>query len=235
MFFNKIGIYLSLNFNSGDMIRKTIIFLSVTLTFVSFSQEVDANKKLFLDLHAGGRIFGVHSELSEGLPGLHVDAGLGYMLSPIWGLKGSLGYDQLNASGDLNGKSIDDNSFSFRANLEAVANISADRGIMDRKMNYLFHVGIGLASQFHSAYKDSLTAAGVKLNDPLIKGNDDMLSFMCGFTPQYKLSESIYLEADLSLVFLPVADGVYDKLIDSRKGKSMNVFLNPSVGVSIHL
>ena len=50
MFFNKIGIYLSLNFNSGDMIRKTIIFLCVTLTFVSFSQEVNANKKLFLDL-----------------------------------------------------------------------------------------------------------------------------------------------------------------------------------------
>lgn len=211
------------------------MFLAVTSAFVCFSQEESSDKKLFLDLHAGGRIGGVHSEFSKVAPGLHLDAGLGYMLSPIWGLKGSLGYDQLNASGDIDGQTIDDNSLSLRANLEAVANISADRGITDRKMNYMFHVGLGLASQFHGAYKDSLIAAGTKLDDPLIKGNDDMLSIMCGFTPQYKISEAIYLEADLSLIFLPMADGVFDKLIEARQGKSMNVFLNPSIGISIHL
>jgi hypothetical protein len=217
------------------MIQKFLMFLAVASAFVCQAQEESTEKKLFLDLHAGGRIGSVHSEFSKGAPGLHLDAGLGYMLSPIWGLKGSLGYDQLNASGDVNGVTIDDNSMLLRANLEAVANISADRGITDRKMNYLFHVGLGLASQFHGSYKDSLEASGADLSDPLIKGNDDMLSIMCGFTPQFKISEAIYLEADLSLIFLPMADGVYDKLIEARQVKSMNVFLNPSIGISIHL
>ena len=214
------------------------VFVSLLLIISSsalFAQEENTEKKLFLDLHAGGRIGGVHSEYSKGAPGLHVDAGLGYMLSPIWGLKGSVGYDQLSASGEVNGLNIDDKSMSLRANLEAVANISADRGITENKMNYMFHVGLGLASQFHGAYKDSLEVSGADLSDPLIKGNDDMLSIMCGFTPQFKISDAIFLEADLSLIFLPMADGVYDKLIEVRQVKSMNVFLNPSVGISIHL
>jgi hypothetical protein len=121
-----------------------------------------------------------------------------------------------------------------RANLEAVANISADRGVMERKMNYMFHVGLGLASQFHADFKDSLLASGATLQDPLIKGNDDMLSIMFGITPQFKITNALFVEADLSFQFLPMADGVFDKVIENRKGKSMNVFVNPSIGISYH-
>ena len=215
-------------------------FLFSSLISMSFfAQETPAEtpsepSKLFLDLHLGGRIGGIHSELSKDAPGLHLDAGLGYMLTPVWGIKGSLGYDQLSSKGDFNDVSIVDNSMSLRANLEAVANISADRGVTEKKANYMFHVGLGLASQFHPDFKDSLIASGVTFNDPLIKGNDDMLSIMFGFTPQFKISNSLFLEADLSFIFLPMADGVFDKLIENRKGKSMNVFLNPSIGISYH-
>lgn len=198
-------------------------------------QRTTQHDKLFLDLHAGARIGGENSRLSKGLPGMHIDAGIGYMLSPVWGLKGSLGYDQLNATLTSDGVTIDDQSFAIRANLEVVANLSVDKSIDQPNMNYLFHFGLGMASQFHSSYKDSLANSGTQFSDPLIKGNDDMLSIILGFTPQFKLSNSIYLDTDLSLVFLPLSDGVYDKLIDARQGKSMNVFLNTSIGLSIHL
>jgi hypothetical protein len=218
--------------------RSFVLFFALLMTTALFSQEEeqkqDKPKKLFLDIHAGGRIGGVHSEWSTGAPGLHMDGGLGYMLNDIWGLKGSLGYDQLNSSSDESGSLINDNSILVRANLEAVANISADRGVTERKMNYMFHVGLGLASQFHADFKDSLLASGTTLQDPLIKGNDDMLSIMFGITPQFKITNALFVEADLSFQFLPMADGVFDKVIENRKGKSMNVFMNPSIGISYH-
>lgn len=212
--------------------KRAIIFSLFFGTRILAQDASTEPSKLFIDLHAGGRIGGVHSEFSQLSSGLHADAGMGYMFSSIWGIKGSLGYDQLSASSEETGTLIEDHSMLLRANLEAVADISADRGVSDSKMNYMFHVGLGLASQFHAAHKDSLLASGATLNDPLIKGNDDMLSIMFGITPRFKISNALAIEADLSFQFLPMADGVFDKVIENRRGKSMNVFFNPSVGIS---
>jgi hypothetical protein len=213
--------------------RKLIALLILTLPMIGQGQKQNSN--FFFDLHAGGRLGGVHSKSSEGKPGLHVDAGMGYMLSSTWGIKGSIAFDQLNATGSKNDVTLNDNSVLYRANLEAIADLSADRGLKTVKYSCLFHIGFGLATHFHSDYRAAMIDNGVTFADPLIKGNDDMLSIIFGFTPQYKLTNSIYLEADFSLLLLPLSDGVYDKLIDNKKGKSMNAFFNPSLGLSIRL
>ena len=211
--------------------KNSLLIAFISVCTISFGQD----KKLFLDLHVGARLGGYHADSSKLAPGLHADAGLGYMFNNVWGIKGSLGFDQFSSSADLASGSVSDKSSIIRANVELVADLDADRGLTDRKFDWMFHAGIGLASQFNSAYKESLTAAGKSLNDPLIKGNDDMISFIFGLTPQYNINESLKIDIDLSAVFLPLSDGFVDKTIQTSRYKGMYVLFNPSIGIHFKL
>lgn len=150
-----------------------------------------------------------------------------YMLNNRVGLMLDLGYDMFDGFG-----SGEVNSNYVRASVQGVVNagdIIKISTISDR-LGLLVHGGAGISNMWIN--KDNRPA--IEENDPLFKGVDDMVNFIFGATPQFKINEKISLNADLAFIFHHNQTYQYDMKYRSNHGAIDGYFVNLSLGASFY-
>jgi OmpA-OmpF porin, OOP family len=168
-----------------------ITSLQINNTFAQ-AKDVSPFNKFALDLNVGAA-----KPFHQFTPGyrtptfgfVHVDLGGRYMLNDKFGMKAEFGYNTVkNAS-----ESKEFNNRLIRFNIQGVANLTNTLNFHDfcDKFGLLFHGGIGVASLRNDNsdgvfnWKDNQAA--------------EMLSFMFGFTPQYKINDNFSINLDWTL------------------------------------
>jgi len=153
----------------------------------------------FLDGNVGARFLGKTSSTAEMSTGLSMNGGIGYVFNEFIGAKGRLDYNGYKVSpGHLTNVSNKSHSISLSA--EAVVKLLQLIGptkARDYALN--FHAGFGITSLFNPEYNRYVTNdLGRKLDDPFIKGADDMFHIVLGINPQFHLSSKVSVNLDLS-------------------------------------
>jgi OOP family OmpA-OmpF porin len=148
-----------------------------------------------------------------------------YMVNNRFGVMADLGYDFIDAT-----NSGPKNVNYLRASLQGVVNL-ANLMRFDSwspKFGFLFHAGGGLSTMWCPHLKVE------NPKDKYLKNTDDMVNFMFGFTPQYKINEKIAVNADFSAIMHAKQGRKFD--YTNNKNTSINgYFFNWSVGVSYAL
>ncbi|WP_405377604.1 OmpA family protein [Nonlabens sp. Asnod3-A02] len=148
-----------------------------------------------------------------------VDLGVRYMFNNKFGVNADFGYD--NIEGDKN--SIDFQSDYYRFTLEGVVNAAEVLGAREwtQRFGLLLHGGMGVSF--------------LKGSEPVETSTDHMLNFQAGVTPQIKLTNSLALFGDLSILGHVRQDLTYDGL-DRGTLRGFDGFLvNASVGITLYL
>lgn len=211
--------------------KKLAFVLFVSLSWSSFGQSI--KEKLYFDLNLGTRVGGAVSKSSTLGSGFHIDGGVAYELNEIYAVKGDLGFDTYKSVSILNG--VADKALGIRASIQGVVNVSDLANFSTDIFRMKFHGGLGLYTISNPSFKDAYIDNGGKFNDPVFKGNDDMLGFIFGLNPQYHLSEQFSINADLSLVLLANQSNYVDRGINKGLNEGTGKLINASVGVSFRL
>lgn len=151
-----------------------------------------------------------------------------YMFNNRVGLMLDLGYDMFDAFGS-GGR----NTNYFRTSVQGVLNagdIIKISTISDR-LGLLVHGGAGISNMWVN--KD-FRNTDIE-DDRLFDGVDDMVNFIFGATPQFKINEKVSLNADLSFIFHHNQTMQFDMQYLSQHGAIDGYFLNLSVGASFYL
>lgn len=152
-----------------------------------------------------------------------------YMFNNRIGLRASLSYDLFKFK---KGNSGDLNTQYWRTSVEGVVN-AGDMLRFDtwtKRIGLLLHGGAGMSHMYQG---DSLRGTR-NADDPLFKETDDMLNFVFGATPQFKINENLSLNADLSFIFHHNQTFRFDYQGLSHKGAIDGYFVNLSVGASYY-
>lgn len=182
----------------------SIIIISFA-SCLTYGQDLSSSNSPYMsiDVNIGTRngTLPTGSGYRETGAGLHLDGALGFMFNPIFGIKGVLAYDQLNAS--FTDLSISESTFTtshlFRASLEGVLSIG-ELVKMSDKGGVNFHAGLGWSTMIN---KDRSDALGEEYDGgKYLKKNDDMGNVVFGITGLIHLNEKLSLTADFSSILL---------------------------------
>jgi OOP family OmpA-OmpF porin len=207
------------------------ILFSISFTVLALFSNAQFIKKLSLDLNVGGRFGGAVSDSLNGgdkakvSPGIHVNGGVSYQLSELISLRGGISYDVFTTS--LGSDS--DNSSLMSASIEAVINLKKLKflELKNEKICLNLHGGFVLSSLSNTKFKE-----GKEFSDPGIKGNDDMINIIFGLTPQYKLTDKISINLDLSSKLLVKQSLYVNASHDSSVNDKMGNIFNVAVGAT---
>ncbi|PPK93257.1 OOP family OmpA-OmpF porin [Nonlabens xylanidelens] len=162
----------------------------------------------------------VSSGVFTNTPSLYqVDLGVRYMFNNKFGINADFGYD--NIEGDK--ESVDFQSDYYRFTLEGVVNAAEVLGAREwtQRFGLLLHGGMGVSF--------------LKGSEPVETGTDHMLNFQAGVTPQIKLTNSLALFGDLSILGHVRQDLTFDG-VDRGTLRGFDGFLvNASVGITLYL
>lgn len=152
-----------------------------------------------------------------------------YMFNNRVGVMLDLGYDFFDFTGS--GKR---NTNYFRTSVQGVVNIGDILKIstIHDRLGLLIHGGAGISNMW---IKKEFRTSTATPSDPLFKGVDDMVNFIFGITPQYKINEKVSLNADLSFIFHHNQTYQFDMQYRSNHGAIDGYFTNISVGASFYL
>lgn len=112
--------------------------------------------------------------------------GIGYMFNPSFGLKLDYASDSFRLKTPVE-TPIEFGTDGKRISLQGVLNVSAvinDREAEFSKFNFLIHAGAGYSV----------------INSTLIDGNDQVLNIIAGLTPKFKVTKSLALIVDTSII-----------------------------------
>ncbi|GAL76291.1 outer membrane protein A precursor [Nonlabens ulvanivorans] len=207
---------------------KKIITLSFALCgLIGFAQtdteEVKSDyNKWSIDVGAGVTkpVRPVSSGAFTNTPSLfQADLGVRYMVNDKFGFNADFGYN--NFSSDENSRDFD--SRYYRVTLEGVVNAGHIVGLhkLHDRLGLLLHGGMGVSN--------------LKGTDPVETGNDWMLNFQAGITPQIRLSNSVALFGDLSVLGHVRQDITFDGLSRASTRGFDGMLVNASVGLNIYL
>lgn len=200
----------------------------------TLSATAQTDEGVFFDFNFGGRFSGAASDSVTMGPGLHLEGATGYMFSNIVGIRGVLGYDQFKAVEEGSNPVVEDRSYMLRATLEGVLSISEIAGFGTSDFGLNFHAGFGIATQVNPSWKEDREEAGVVFNDPLFKGNDDMINVTMGLNPKYHINENLSINADITYIILSKRDVTVDTYNNVRV-EGMDGILNGSIGLTYRL
>ena len=168
---------------------------------------------------------------------LHANLGGRYMLSNRFGVKLDVGFDRIKNDewGNIKGPqpnviSEDFQTHYFRLTLQAVFDIGrmAQFDKLDKNFSMLLHMGFGFSS-----LKDQKRSVWFK--DWHTQGSDEMMNYMIGLTPQYRISDHWSLHLDASLVANAWQSKTFDFTENSfKKGLHGKIF-EFSLGASYYL
>ncbi|MGM0479748.1 MAG: SPOR domain-containing protein [Bacteroidota bacterium] len=180
------------------MLNKLIVLTAVLIVFQpsGFSQPESDRWSLSYNI-------GVTNGVAPYAPGywsntlgfMHTNIGGRFMFNNKFGIKADFGYDRIKNDefGD-NGQSLPFRSNYFRYSLQLTANLGRTLNFEDFTDHFglLLHGGMGYSSN----QKKGAPLFG-ESNSP---DRDNMVNFIVGFTPQYKLSDRFAVNADVSFV-----------------------------------
>lgn len=204
--------------------KKTLIFSSLLTITSLFGQEnaTVGNNKLAIDLN-----FGANKPLSSLTPGYetkvlnlyHFDFGARYMFNNKVGIKLNFGADKFSNSKAKFEYDTRHRFFTIQGILNA-GNI-LDFPSFSKKLGLLVHFGSGIG-----IYKD---------HEKIISGKDRVGIGVFGFTPQYKISEKVALNADLSFYAALMGQKTFDfRSVSSNTGVD-HKFTTISLGLSFYI
>lgn len=207
---------------------KKIITLSVVFCgLIGFSQteseEVKSEyNKWSVDLGAGVTkpVRPMTSGAYTNTPSLYqADLGIRYMVNDKFGFNADFGYNSF--SNDKNSREFD--SRYYRVTLEGVVNAGHIVGLhkLHDRLGLLVHGGMGVSN--------------LKATEPIETGEDWMLNFQAGVTPQIRLSNNIALFGDLSVIGHVRQSITFDGLRGTGTRGFNGMLVNASVGLNIYL
>ena len=208
---------------------KKIIFTICLISTVSVNAQVE--KGLFIDANFGTRFSGTHSDSSTLGIGYHADGGLRYMVGKNWGIKADMGYDAFSANPTDESK-VADRSYNIRASIQGVLSISEVAKLGIDKFSLLMHGGFGFTTNINPNWKKTYTDQGGVFGDPFIEGNDDMVNFIIGLTPQYVINNKLAINLDFSTIILVKESGYVDREFDASINEGTGIYHNLTVGIS---
>ncbi len=201
---------------------KTLLLITtIVTTSFCFSQEKKLANRLSIDYN-----FGFNkptSKLTDGytlktINMFHTDLGLRYMFNNKCGFKLDAGLDNFKST--VNNYSF--NTKYLRFSLQGVINVGALIGFNNSKFGLLLHGGAGTAS---------LDSNVIRIGKPA----DDMINVIVGLTPQFRLTNKIAVNVDLSYISNIYQDHKFDyHSLTISNGFDGNIF-NASVGLSYYL
>jgi OOP family OmpA-OmpF porin len=204
--------------------RKTLTLLAIAASISSFAQT-DFNKwslGLSLGVHDGQAPSAVQTKLYQFQ---HIGLNGRYMMNNRVGIQLDFGYDLFDAvnSGTRNVN-------YFRTSIQGVVNAGdlLRFSTFSKRFGLLIHGGAGISSMWLN--KDYQ----VGTDNTLFKKSDDMVNFIFGATPQFKVTERFSLNADLSFIFHHNQTYQFDMQHLSQHGAIDGYFLNASLGATFY-
>jgi len=202
-----------------------IIFINLS---ISLSQSFNQHGLSFnIGNHFGISNNGQFKPRTIGLN--HFDFGYRYMHNNKFGWKSTIAYDNFSF------KNQENNTTYFRLSIEPTINLRELLGLSEftDKFGGLAHFGIGLSSMW------SKNVIGLKPNNLLfIKSGtfDNMLHFIYGITPTYKLNNKFTVNLDISQI-THLRQEIYFDFLSSIKDKSRarGGLFNFTIGVTMSL
>lgn len=204
--------------------RKTLILLAIAASLSSFAQT-DFSKwsmGLSLGVHDGQTPSAVQTKLYQfqhvGLNGRH-------MMNNRFGIQLDFGYDLFDG-----GNSGTRNVNYFRTSLQGVVNAGdlLRFSTFSKRFGLLIHGGAGISNMWlNKDYQDGT-------DNTLFKKSDDMVNFIFGATPQFKVTERFSLNADLSFIFHHNQTYQFDMQNVSQHGAIDGYFINASLGATFY-
>ena len=204
--------------------RKTLILLAIAASLSSFAQT-DFSKwsmGLSLGVHDGQTPSAVQTKLYQFQ---HVGLNGRYMMNNRFGIQLDFGYDLFDGvnSGTRNVN-------YFRTSLQGIVNAGdlLRFSTFSKRFGLLIHGGAGISSMWLN--KDYQ----VGTDNTLFKKSDDMVNFIFGATPQFKVTERFSLNADLSFIFHHNQTYQFDMQNVSQHGAIDGYFINASLGATFY-
>jgi OOP family OmpA-OmpF porin len=216
-----------------------LIFVIVAFSLVNLCYG-QSYKKWSLDAGIGlNNSIGPFAEgySSNYLTFLHANLGGRYMLSNRFGMKLDVGFDRIKNDewGNIKGPqpnviSEDFQTHYFRLTLQAVFDIGrmARFERLDENFGMLLHFGFGFSS-----LKDQKRSVWFK--DWHTQGSDEMMNYMFGLTPQYRISDHWSLFFDASLVANAWQSKTFDFTENNFKKGLHGRIIEFSLGASYYL
>lgn len=208
-----------------------IFFYILIFHNTSFSQEETLNHS---SLDFG---FGVTNAITPFAPNywsntvglFHTYLGYRYMFNNKFGARLNLGFDRIKNDGfGSNGNSQEFRSQYLRSSLEVVLNMGRVLNFEDfaPKFSFLFHGGMG-----YSSNRNSNAPLFGDFNNP---NKDNMVNFIVGLTPQFKLNNQLSINVDLAFINHIYQQRTWD-LTESYSSRGFDGLLaNATVGVSYY-
>jgi hypothetical protein len=160
----------------------------------------------------------------------HTHVGYRYMFNNKFGARLGLGFDRIKNDGfGSNGNSQEFRSQYFRSSLEIVLNMGRVLNFEDfaPKFSFLFHGGMG--------YSSNRNANAQLFSDFKNPNKDNMVNFIVGLTPQYKLNNKLSINVDVAFVNHIYQQRTWD-LTQSHNSRGFDGLLaNATVGVSYYI
>ncbi|MFY7989542.1 MAG: OmpA family protein [Fluviicola sp.] len=211
------------------MVKKNIVFslLVVLLTGSLFAQE--AYNKWSIGFNLGAHDGASPTKIYTRLYQIHHYSLNGrYMLNNRFGLRAMVGYDFFDPK-----KSGKVNVHYWRVSFSMVANAGdiLKFHTFSEKLGLLTHAGFGASTLF---LRKSIRPT-ISEDDPFFEGQDDMLNFAFGITPQFKLNDRVSINADATCILHHLQTRYFD-WSQSNVAKPINgYFFNYSLGVTLYL
>ncbi|MDX2360042.1 MAG: OmpA family protein [Crocinitomicaceae bacterium] len=184
--------------------RLLIIFLLFNTAFFVRAQTEDYNKWSLEGAIGFNNAVGPYAEgySSNFITFLHADLGVRYMATNKFGAKLDIGFDRITEDnwGGTNGPnqnvpSYDFETHYFRISLQAVLNVGRvfEFEKLNENFGTLLHLGFGFSS-----LKNQQNSVWFK--DWRTQGTDEMMNFIVGITPQYRIHDDWSIYVDLTMV-----------------------------------
>jgi OmpA-OmpF porin, OOP family len=213
--------------------KKTLTLLLLCVSTLMFAQENTAMNQWSIGLNVGGA--DGHAPIRMGRPKVYqpnfVQGNVRYMFNNRFGVMGTLQYNNFKIG-----------ETGYRTNymnamIHGVVNagdIIKLHSITNNKLGLLIHGGFGIGSMWQKGYWDSLGIENPET--PLFNRSDDMLVWSFGATPQFKVSEKLSINADLTFLFHGRQHRTFDfQHANNRKGGINGYFLTLSVGATYYI
>ena len=210
--------------------KNLFLTIGVLLFNISISLSQSFNQHA-LSLNVGNHFgFSNSGQFKPKTIGLnHFDFGYRYMHNNKFGWKTTIAYDNFSFNHQEN------NTNYFRFSIEPTINLRELLGLSEftEKFGALAHFGVGLSSMW------SKNIIGLNSNNLLfVKSGsfDNMLHFIYGITPTYKINNKFTINADISQITHLKQDVYFDFLSAIKeKSRARGGLFNFTVGVTMSL
>lgn len=181
----------------------------------------------FVEANAGVRLLGVTSDYSDMGAGLAVNSGIGYMLeNNIIGIRGRVHYLTFQNT------SLYSDTKSLGLSVDVMADmVSLIKKRPSNTFRFYAYAGLGISTVYNKEWTDYRNTNNVQLNDPFLKGQDDIADVSIGITPQYHINGRLSVNLEVNTYLRIKQDHPYD-MSNPADVKGLNGVMTLAAGLT---